>query len=233
MGSERLPGTVLTDRIETVRSTAEEDGILVDEDEETLDLVHVSGRVYDRAVPAPLQPYLARAATTGWRMLVPGARAIDLPVEFDFMAVSSYGSATKTSGVVRIVKDLDIDLTGRDVLIVDTAGRLQNKQGLMDELLKVIRVVKKVDPARHCVVTVDGRELTCGQRVNDLLYDSAALREARQADRRNLESAALLDSTALSQGPAPGGQAPAAGDVLHRGIRTQEGAAPPGAYTCC
>ena len=41
------------------------------------------------------------------------ARAIDLPVEFDFMAVSSYGSSTKTSGVVRIVKDLDLDLTGR------------------------------------------------------------------------------------------------------------------------
>ena len=47
------------------------------------------------------------------------SRAIDLPVEFDFMAVSSYGNATKSSGVVRIVKDLDIDLTGRDVLIVE------------------------------------------------------------------------------------------------------------------
>jgi hypoxanthine phosphoribosyltransferase len=47
------------------------------------------------------------------------ARAIDLPVEFDFMAVSSYGSATSTSGVVRIVKDLEIDLTDRDVVIVE------------------------------------------------------------------------------------------------------------------
>jgi hypoxanthine phosphoribosyltransferase len=47
------------------------------------------------------------------------ARAIDLPVEFDFMAVSSYGSATKTSGVVRIVKDLDLDLSDRHVLIVE------------------------------------------------------------------------------------------------------------------
>tara|TARA_B100000131_G_scaffold69041_1_gene65385 strand:- start:107 stop:643 length:537 start_codon:yes stop_codon:yes gene_type:complete len=47
------------------------------------------------------------------------ARAIDLPVEFDFMAVSSYGNATKTSGVVRIVKDLDIELTGRDVIVVE------------------------------------------------------------------------------------------------------------------
>ena len=47
------------------------------------------------------------------------ARAIDLPVEFDFMAVSSYGSATKTSGVVRIVKDLDLDLAGRHVIVVE------------------------------------------------------------------------------------------------------------------
>ena len=47
------------------------------------------------------------------------ARAIELPVEIDFMAVSSYGSATKTSGVVRIIKDLDLDLTGRHVVIVE------------------------------------------------------------------------------------------------------------------
>jgi len=47
------------------------------------------------------------------------ARAIELPVEFDFMAVSSYGSATRTSGVVRIVKDLDLDLTDRHVLLVE------------------------------------------------------------------------------------------------------------------
>ena len=47
------------------------------------------------------------------------ARQIDLPVEFDFMAVSSYGAATKTSGVVRIVKDLDLDLSNRDVLVVE------------------------------------------------------------------------------------------------------------------
>ena len=47
------------------------------------------------------------------------ARAITLPVEFDFMAVASYGNSTKSSGVVRIVKDLDLDLTGRDVIIVE------------------------------------------------------------------------------------------------------------------
>jgi hypoxanthine phosphoribosyltransferase len=46
-------------------------------------------------------------------------RSIDVPVEVDFMAVSSYGSATDSSGVVRILKDLDMAIEGRDVLIVE------------------------------------------------------------------------------------------------------------------
>ena len=47
------------------------------------------------------------------------ARAIRLPLEVDFMAVSSYGASTRSSGVVRIVKDLDLDLTGRHVILVE------------------------------------------------------------------------------------------------------------------
>ncbi len=47
------------------------------------------------------------------------ARAIRLPVEMDWMAVSSYGSGTRSSGVVRILKDLDTDITGRNVLVVE------------------------------------------------------------------------------------------------------------------
>jgi hypoxanthine phosphoribosyltransferase len=47
------------------------------------------------------------------------SRHIDLPVEFDFMAVSSYGAATQTSGVVRILKDLDHEIAGRNVLLVE------------------------------------------------------------------------------------------------------------------
>jgi hypoxanthine phosphoribosyltransferase len=46
-------------------------------------------------------------------------RAIDVPCEVDFMAVASYGSATQSSGVVRILKDLDASIEGRDVLIVE------------------------------------------------------------------------------------------------------------------
>jgi hypoxanthine phosphoribosyltransferase len=47
------------------------------------------------------------------------ARAMSIHLEMDWMAVSSYGSSTKSSGVVRILKDLDTDITGRHVLIVE------------------------------------------------------------------------------------------------------------------
>jgi hypoxanthine phosphoribosyltransferase len=46
-------------------------------------------------------------------------RAIEVPCEVDFMAVASYGSATQSSGVVRILKDLDASIEGRDVIIVE------------------------------------------------------------------------------------------------------------------
>ncbi len=47
------------------------------------------------------------------------ARALHLPAQMDWMAVSSYGSGTQSSGVVRILKDLDSDISGRHVLVVE------------------------------------------------------------------------------------------------------------------
>jgi hypoxanthine phosphoribosyltransferase len=47
------------------------------------------------------------------------ARSLDRHVEMDWMAISSYGSGTTSSGVVRILKDLDTDLTGRHVIVVE------------------------------------------------------------------------------------------------------------------
>ena len=64
-------------------------------------------------------PLLVGVLKGAFMFLADLARAIELPLELDFMAVASYGSATKTSGVVRIVKDLDIDLTGRHVIVVE------------------------------------------------------------------------------------------------------------------
>ena len=55
----------------------------------------------------------------GFIFLADLCRLITVPVVFDFMTVSSYGSGTKSCGVVRIQKDLDVDIAGRDVIIVE------------------------------------------------------------------------------------------------------------------
>ena len=65
------------------------------------------------------------------------ARRVRLPVEFDFMAVSSYGAATKTSGVVRILKDLDEEIAGRHVLLVED---IVDSGLTLDYLLKTLRL---------------------------------------------------------------------------------------------
>jgi len=84
-------------------------------------------------------------------------REIDLPVKTEFMAISSYGSATKTSGTVRILKDLDRDILGQDVLvvedIVDSGLTLSYlKRVLGDRSPASIRVITLLDkPARRKV----------------------------------------------------------------------------------
>jgi len=78
-------------------------------------------------------------------------RYIHLPVDMDFMAVASYGAATKTSGVVRILKDLDHDIEGRDVLLVEDiidSGLtlnylLKNLRGRRPASLEVCALLKK------------------------------------------------------------------------------------------
>jgi hypoxanthine phosphoribosyltransferase len=67
------------------------------------------------------------------------ARHIDLPVEFDFMAVSSYGASTQTSGVVRILKDLDQEIADRHVLIVED---IIDSGLTLNYLMKSLRVRK-------------------------------------------------------------------------------------------
>jgi hypoxanthine phosphoribosyltransferase len=78
------------------------------------------------------------------------ARALPLPVQLEFMAVSSYGSATTSSGVVRILKDLDRDIAGRHVLIVEDIidsgltlswlrGNLESRQPASLEVCTLLR----------------------------------------------------------------------------------------------
>ena len=84
------------------------------------------------------------------------ARAMRLPVQMDWMAVSSYGSGTKSSGVVRILKDLDADITDRHVLVVEDiidsgltlSWLVRNLQSRGPASLKVFALLRKPGAAR-------------------------------------------------------------------------------------
>jgi hypoxanthine phosphoribosyltransferase len=84
------------------------------------------------------------------------ARAIPLPTQLEFMAVSSYGSSTSSSGVVRILKDLDRDINERDVLIVEDIvdsgltlkWLLRNLATRHPRSLKVCTLLRKPDAVR-------------------------------------------------------------------------------------
>ena len=82
------------------------------------------------------------------------ARAIDLPLEIDYMAVSSYGNATESSGVVRILKDLEGPVQHKNVLIVeDIVDSGQTLHYLMDVLRQ-----RKPLSLRVCALLDKGRE---------------------------------------------------------------------------
>lgn len=65
------------------------------------------------------RPVLIGILKGGFIFLADLVRSISIPIELDFMAISSYGNGTATSGVVKIRKDLDIDVSGKDVIIVE------------------------------------------------------------------------------------------------------------------
>jgi len=84
------------------------------------------------------------------------ARAIPVPTQLEFMAVSSYGSSTSSSGVVRILKDLDRDINDRDVLIVEDvvdsgltlSWLLRNLATRRPRSLRVCTLLRKPDAVR-------------------------------------------------------------------------------------
>lgn len=86
--------------------------------EQIAEKVHLLGQqiTRDYAGKEPVLVCILKGASVFFADLI---REIDLPLTLDFMAISSYGSATKTSGVVRILKDLDNDIVGKDVIIVE------------------------------------------------------------------------------------------------------------------
>ncbi len=87
------------------------------------------------------------------------AKRISVPVSMDFMSISSYGSGTESSGIIRIVKDLDESITDEDVLvvedIVDTGRTLDHLMGLLRERKpKSLRLCTLLDKPDRRVIDV-------------------------------------------------------------------------------
>ncbi len=84
------------------------------------------------------------------------ARALERPSTMEFMAVSSYGSGTQSSGVVRILKDLDRDITGQDVLIVEDiidsgltlSWLLRNLASRAPSSIKIVTLLRKPEAVK-------------------------------------------------------------------------------------
>jgi hypoxanthine phosphoribosyltransferase len=87
------------------------------------------------------------------------SRALTSPIEMDWMAVSSYGSGTKSSGVVRIMKDLDRDITGKHVLVVEDildsgltlSWLLRNLRSRGPASVEVLTMLRKPDAVKVAV----------------------------------------------------------------------------------
>ena len=87
--------------------------------EKTAELAAEVGKDYADRCSGPNDLLLVGVLKGAVMFMTDLARALPVPVQLEFMAVSSYGSATSSSGVVRILKDLDRDIAGRHVLIVE------------------------------------------------------------------------------------------------------------------
>jgi hypoxanthine phosphoribosyltransferase len=117
------------------------------------------------------------------------ARALERPSTMEFMAVSSYGSGTQSSGVVRILKDLDIDIAGKDVLIVEDiidsgltlSWLLKNLSARAPSSISIVTLLRKPEAVKvHIDVTyvgfdipnefVVGYGLDYAERYRDLPY---------------------------------------------------------------
>jgi hypoxanthine phosphoribosyltransferase len=130
------------------------DGILFTEEQIHAKLAELARRIeVDYAGTKPLLVGVLRGAVM---VMADLARELTIPIEMDWMAVSSYGSGTQSSGVVRILKDLDTDLHGRHVIIVediiDSGLTLSWLRGNLAtrgaESVEIVALLRKPDAAK-------------------------------------------------------------------------------------
>jgi hypoxanthine phosphoribosyltransferase len=130
------------------------DGILFTEEQIHAKLAELARRIEtDYAGTKPLLVGVLRGAVM---VMADLARELTIPIEMDWMAVSSYGSGTQSSGVVRILKDLDTDLHGRHVIIVediiDSGLTLSWLRGNLEtrgaESVEIVALLRKPEAAK-------------------------------------------------------------------------------------
>lgn len=93
-------------------------------------------------------PVLIGILKGGFVFLADLVRSVTIPIEIDFLAISSYGSGTESSGVVKIRKDIDVDISNRDVIIVEDIV----DSGLSLEYIKEYLIKHKPASLKTCVL---------------------------------------------------------------------------------
>ena len=129
------------------------EAILISEDELQNRIQEVADMVSEKYRDADNDLILVCVLKGAVFFLTDFARKLSIPSEMEFMAVSSYGNSTTSSGVVRILKDLDKEIAGRDVLVVEDiidsgltlSWLLRNLRNRNPKSLEVVTLLRKPD----------------------------------------------------------------------------------------
>ena len=165
------------------------EAILIGEEELQSRVQELADMVSDKYADAEQDLLLVCVLKGAAFFLTDFARKLSIPSELEFMAVSSYGASTSSSGVVRILKDLDRDIAGRNVLIVEDiidsgltlSWLIRNLKGRNPASLDVVTLLRKPEVVKADIDLLDvgfdipnefviGYGLDYAERYRDLPY---------------------------------------------------------------
>lgn len=167
----------------------EVEAVLIGEEELHARIDEMAHRVNEKYKDADSDLILVAVLKGAVFFLTDFARQLSIPSQMEFMAVSSYGNSTSSSGVVRILKDLDRDIEGRDVVIVEDiidsgltlSWLIKNLRNRNPRSLEVITLLRKPEAVRTSLDVADvgfdipnefviGYGLDYAERYRDLPY---------------------------------------------------------------
>lgn len=139
------------------------EAILITEEEIKVRVQQLADAVSEKYADAEQDLLLVCVLKGAAFFLTDFARKLSIPSELEFMAVSSYGASTSSSGVVRILKDLDRDIAGRDVVIVEDiidsgltlSWLIRNLQGRNPKSLNVVTLLRKPEVVKAQIDLLD------------------------------------------------------------------------------